>query len=433
LKIVLANKFMYPKGGDCLYTLRLMTLLKENGHTVIPFAMNHPLNLTAGYEKYFAPYIEFNEELKKRGLLNALKVSSRAVVNFRAAKLMKQLIKDHRPDIVHLQNIHHQLTPAIATAAASCGVPVVWTLHDYILNCPNDNFFRQGKVCTKCAKGNNIHAVINKCKKNSLGASLLAAFECTFYNPRRLAKHISRFICPSQFMANMLCRSGVVSEKVSVIPNFLPDAEIRSSGNDYFLYCGRLTPEKGVVTLLEAFEKFGHGELRIAGDGPQREYLQNRVKQSGNKNIHFLGHQTPHEIERLLAGCRAVIVPSVWYENLPYAVMETMAAEKPVIASRIGGIPEMVEHGTEGLLFIPGDVAELSLALSKIWNDDETATKMGAAGKRKVKALYSAEKHYRLLSQVYSEVAGSNSNEEYQQSAYNNKTLSDEIISNVKG
>jgi glycosyltransferase involved in cell wall biosynthesis len=412
LKIILANKFLYPRGGDCLYTLRLMKLLREAGHEVFPFSMIHPSNIETGYEKYYVSHIDFNEKLKRPSPLGALKVVARSIVNIEAARGMDRLIKDTRPDIVHLQNIHHQLTPAIIEPALRHKVPVVWTLHDYILNCPNDNFYRCGKVCSECLQGGFYHAIIHRCKKGSLGASIVAAAESYTHTPNRLAGKVAKFICPSKFMADILVKGGMPEQKVISIPNFLPPLEIEANGEDYFLFFGRLTAEKGVDTLIRAFNIWGKGRLFIAGDGPQRGEYQTLCEDANIRNVTFLGHQTQTSVHRLLAGCKAAIVPSTWWENLPYSVMETMAAGKPVIASRIGGIPEMVEHGINGLLFSAGNSADLCDMLDLIWNSPEKAHTLGKAGQAKVLSEYSPEKHYKRLMQVYDEATGSIHKEE---------------------
>ncbi|OQX91556.1 MAG: hypothetical protein B6D58_07455, partial [candidate division Zixibacteria bacterium 4484_95] len=140
MKILIANKYLYPRGGDCLYTLRLMKLLTDAGHTVIPFSMHHPQNIKTDYDRYFVPYIDFREELKRFDIKSAIKVVSRSIYNAKAVELMQQVIEDHHPDIIHLNNIHHQLTPAILKWPAKYNIPVVWTLHDYILSCPDNTF-----------------------------------------------------------------------------------------------------------------------------------------------------------------------------------------------------------------------------------------------------------------------------------------------------
>jgi glycosyltransferase involved in cell wall biosynthesis len=244
-------------------------------------------------------------------------VVSRAVVNFEAAKAMSRLIDDTRPDLIHLQNIHHQLTPAIVFAAAKKQVPIVWTMHDYILACPNDNLLRDGRICVECLSGKNYPIVLHRCKKGSRGASILAALERMIFNPRRLSDLVSKFICPSKFMAGVLQQTGIPSKKMTVLPNFLiPDNTI-TTGDDYFLYAGRLTMEKGVETLIDAFGKIKHCKLVIAGEGPHGDYLKAKVAKSGCTNIDFIGYRPPADINKLLSGCIASVVPSICYENFP--------------------------------------------------------------------------------------------------------------------
>jgi len=409
LTVIVANKFLYPRGGDCLYTLRLMELLSQKGHDVIPFGMHHPQNIKTKYGEYFVPYIDFREELKSFRPQNALKVISRAIVNTRAAELMEQLIEDVRPDVIHLNNIHHQLTPAILSAPQKYRIPVVWTLHDYILNCPDNTFLRQGKICTKCADGNNIHAVIHRCKKGSLGASLIAALESTYFCPRKLAQAVKMFISPSKFLGNILIKHRLAANQVISIPNFLPIMEISSTGEDYFLYFGRLSEEKGVDLLIKAFAAIGGGKLVIAGDGPERTRLESLAEHYSSAEIKFIGHQSPAKINELLAGCLASIVPSIWWENFPYSVMEAMALGKPVIASRTGGIPEQVEHGRTGLIFTPGRIDELAECMKKVMHDRNTAREMGQQGRLKVITEYNAETHYKNILNIYQEVIDNNS------------------------
>ncbi|MEE9552859.1 MAG: glycosyltransferase family 4 protein [candidate division Zixibacteria bacterium] len=402
MRILIANKYLYPRGGDCLYTLRLMDLLRDAGHEVIPFSMSHPENVKTGFEKYFVPYIDFREELGKFGFNSAVKVTSRSIINKQAAALMERIIIDHKPDIVHLNNIHHQLTPSILEPAVKQNIPIVWTLHDYILTCPNHNHLRSGSICTKCAGGNNAHALIHRCKKRSFGASLLAALESTYYSPEKLSNMVNKFICPSRFMADFLIDNGLPPGRVTNIPNFLPSIKTEDRGHDYFLYFGRLSGEKGIDILLEAMSLLKKGKLIIAGDGPDGEKLMLKAKTLGLSNVEFIGRKTPESIIELLSECLAVIMPSICWENLPYSLMESMAAGKLVIGSRIGGIPEMIEHGKNGLLFEPGNAVQLTDCMNTLLADTELARRMGESGREKARNLYSPEKHLEDLVKLYS-------------------------------
>ncbi len=404
MKILIANKYLYPRGGDCLYTLRLMDLLKSRGHEVIPFTMNHPENIKTGFEEYFVDHIDFREELENFNLSGAVKVTARSIINKQAAERMDRILEDHKPDIVHLNNIHHQLTPSILEPAARRNTPIIWTLHDYILTCPDHNHLRDGSVCVKCADGNNSHAVINRCKKGSFGASLLAALECTYFKREKLWAMINKFICPSRFMADFLISKGFPPGRVTNISNFLPSVQTDSRGQDYFLYFGRLSQEKGVDVLLQAMSILKKGRLVIAGDGPDEDMLRTKTLDMGLENIEFVGRKTPSAIMKLLSGCLAAIVPSIWLENFPYSVMESMSSGKPIIGSRIGGIPELVENGQTGLLFEPGNAIQLAERMERIIGNPEEAARMGLAGREKALGLYTSDKHYSAIMDLYSEV-----------------------------
>jgi glycosyltransferase involved in cell wall biosynthesis len=372
--------------------------------------MHHPQNIETKYSKYFVPYIDFREELKKNGLKNAINVISRAIVNKDANRLLEQLVVDVQPDIIHLNNIHHQLTPGILQAPYKYNIPVVWTLHDCILNCPDSTFLRHGKVCTKCADGNNLHAIIHRCKKGSFGASLIAALECTYHHPRKLAGMVKMFITPSRFLADTLIRHGIPENQVIAIANFIPSQDATSTGNSYFLYFGRLSAEKGVDTLIKAFAGLRSGRLVIAGDGPYRTELEKLAGHYPEANIEFIGYQNPDKIVELIAGCKASIVPSICLENFPYSVMETMAAGKAVIGSRTGGIPEQIDDGVNGLIFTPGDVDELTMCMQKLLDNKHLALTMGKQGYIKANTHYNAETHYANIMKVYSKVIDKNIN-----------------------
>ncbi|MBD3169550.1 MAG: glycosyltransferase [candidate division Zixibacteria bacterium] len=402
MKIVIANKYLYPRGGDCIYTLRLMKLLQENGHTVIPFSMRHPRNIQTEYDEYFTEFIDFHEESKNISIKSALKVASRSVINLNAARSFERLIADTRPDVIHLQNIHHQLTPAILGAPVKYGIPVVWTQHDSNLLCPDHLFLRNGKPCTSCGEGKYYNAVRYRCKKNSFGASLLAALECSIHNPTRLARHVYKFIYPSEFTARfMLDLYGMDPEKVEVIPHFLPYEEIGSTARAYFFYFGRLSAEKGIETLLKAFKKLGGSRLVIAGDGPDRGYYESMAHSMGLSNVEFIGYQPPESIKILLGGCIASILPSKCYESFGFTTLETMSAGKPVIASRIGALPEQIKDNDNGLFFEPGDHDRLAVLMNKLLIDPAFAEKLGENGRKTVKEEYSPQKHYQKLLNLY--------------------------------
>ncbi|MEE8576326.1 MAG: glycosyltransferase family 4 protein, partial [candidate division Zixibacteria bacterium] len=260
-----------------------------------------------------------------------------------------------------------------------------------------------GQPCDKCAGGNFSHAVINRCKKGSLGASLIAAMECSLFPPKKLSEWVTRFICPSRFLADILVKHGIPVGKVTNVPNFLPSLSIEPNGSDYFLYVGRLSPEKGVDTLLEAFHRVGRGKLIVAGDGPMRSELENKAATLSSCDVEFVGQQSQQAVFHLLSNSLATVAPSTCWENFPFTVLEAMAAQKPVIASRTGGMVEQVEHNRTGLLVEPGNVTQLAEQISHILDNPHLARQMGAKGYARVMSEYGPEKHYERIIQVYNE------------------------------
>jgi len=403
MRIAIANKYYYPRGGDCQYTLRLKQLLENNGHEVAPFSMHHPDNIFSEYERYFVEHIDFREELRKMNPAAVVRVLTRSVINRNAVKLFSRLIDDFKPDIVHLQNIHHQLTPAIIGPAVQNSIPVVWTLHDYNLLCPDHTFLHNDRICLKCSTGKYYYAVANRCKKGSLGASLLAALECAVYNPWKLSKYVDKFICPSSFMARLMIESKIPPDRIAHVPLFLPDSDYTVSNGDYFLYAGRLSTEKGIQTLLEALRRLRHIKFVVIGDGPNKNDLDSFIETNQLENVESIGYQPPETVKKYMAGCLALILPSICFENLPYSIIEAMACAKPVIASNMGGIPEMVEHGVNGLLFEPGNADSLTDCINRLASDRDLAIDMGSKGVDKFRQYYSAENHYRNIIKIYLE------------------------------
>ncbi len=401
MRIVIANKYFYPRGGDCQYTLRLIQLLESHGHEVAPFSMHHPDNLRSEYETYFVEHIDFQQELADMNLAGALHVLSRSVSNRKAVGLFRQLIEDFKPDIIHLQNIHHQLTPAIIGPAIRKSIPVVWTLHDYNILCPDHAFLRKDRLCMKCSTGGYYHAIVNRCKKGSLGASILAALECAVHNPWKLSKRINKFICPSSFMARLLAECKIPRDKIVHVPPFLPDPKLRVSDGDYFIYAGRLSAEKGLSILVEAFRRLPQTKLVVIGDGPLKNDLHSFIENHRLENVKLVGFQSPENVQKIMAGCMALVMPSICLENMPYAIIEAMACAKPVIASNLGGMPEMVEHGENGLLFEPGDVDSLVNCVNQLVSSPESARNMGLQGAEIFRRRYSVENHYRNIMKVY--------------------------------
>jgi glycosyltransferase involved in cell wall biosynthesis len=400
MRILLVNKYYYLRSGTERYLFNLKRLLDAQGHTTEIFAMQHPRNLPASYERHFAPYVDF------RNLTPAgrIKAALRVVWSRQAARHIAPVLDAFQPDIVHLSNIYHQLSPSILPPIHQRNIPMVQTLHDYKLICPNYLLYTQGSPCTRCRNGNYFQAVRHRCLHGSLAWSLLAAVEMTLHKTWRVyERHVACFITPSAFLKHTAQAFGIPAQQLLHIPYPLyPEKHAASQGDGgYLAYVGRLSHEKGLPTLLQAMRQLPQAQLLIIGEGTMRPALEYKAAEWKLTNVQFAGYLTGQALNEALAQARFTVLPSEWYENYPFAILESLAAGKPVVASRIGGIPELIDEAQDGLLFSPGDADELAACLRRLWEDPEQTRLMGLHGRGKVLAKYSPENHYRQLYPLY--------------------------------
>ena len=377
-----------------------ITWLEALGHEVAHFSTAHPQNVASPWSDYFAPYLELGEgsSLSRQDQLRA---AARLFHNLPAQEAFGRLLDDFRPDLVHVHGIHRQLSPSILLAASKRGVPVLESLHDFHHICPGDTLLYRGlHQCGPRQCGNLWYGgcVRNRCVRGSLAASVLSASEVSFQRFRRAYERtITRFISPSLFMASQMALAGW-SLPCDVVPNAVLLSAPREGSGHGFAMIGRLAVGKGVHVALEAASLAG-ARIRVAGTGPLEGELR-----SSYPDAEFLGFLDGAQIETLVRESRAVIVPSEWYENAPMSVLEPMSMGVPVIASRIGGIPEQLTHRRDGLLIDPGDVAALADAMRLIDRDEELATSLGLAARATVAERFSPELHTELLLKSYESV-----------------------------
>jgi|Deesub1362A_J573_1020465.scaffolds.fasta_scaffold00252_37 glycosyltransferase involved in cell wall biosynthesis len=407
MKILIVSNFYYNRGGDCTYMFSLKRLLEEKGHKVIVFSMHHPLNFDSPYSRYFVNYINYDQAVKKISISTGFEVLSRAVFSLEAMRKMERLIEDEQPDIAHLQNIHHHITPSIFYPLKRNKIPIVWTLHDFVLICPNTSFLANGRICERCKKRKYFWPPLVRCKKNSFLASLMAGIETTIHRLMRVNELVDVFIAPSEFLKNKLIEYGFDPERIVSLNNF-SNIEISEDGvkeDDYYLYIGRISFEKGIRTLIDAALMADTGRLRIIGEGPLKEemlaYVQDRDHRA---RIEFLGHKSHDEVIKFLKRARFLVLPSECYENFPYSIIEAFACGKPVIASRIGGIPEIVRNWQTGLLFPPGDVENLSLKIRFFMKHPNKARTMGRDAREFIKNQLNGDVYYERLIKIYEEL-----------------------------
>ncbi len=389
MKVLLANKFYYRRGGDCICMLNLEELLKNYGHEVAVFAMQHPDTLPTPWSKYFPSEIKFKPGL---GMLEAF---MRPFGTSEVKRKFTALLDDFCPDIVHVHNIHSQLSPVIAELAHQRGIRVVWTLHDYKLLCPRYDCLRNGEdTCETCFTDKR-EVLRNKCMKNSTVASYIAYREAMKWSRSRLENCTDAFICPSHFMAEKMAQGGFDGKKLYPLCNFI-DVEkckrLSYDKEDYYCYMGRLSEEKGVHTLIEAANELPY-KLKIIGGGPQEEGL----KQQAKTNIEFVGFKQWDEIKELVGKARFSVIPSEWYENNPLSIIESQCLGTPVLGARIGGIPELIEEGISGFAFETRNVTDLRQKIELMFATSFDYKQLAKQSWKK----YGTDKYYGRIMDIY--------------------------------
>ncbi|WP_418551791.1 glycosyltransferase [Prevotella sp.] len=391
MKIILANKFYYRRGGDCVYTIELEQLLKKHGHDVAIFAMDYPENYDTPWKQYFPSEVSFNSI---RGVFKTL---FRPFGSNEVKQKFNKLLDDFQPDIVHLNNIHTQLSPIIAELAHNRGIKVVWTIHDYKLLCPRYDCLRNGRdICEKCFSGNKLFCLSNRCIKNSIIGSWIGYKEAIKWNRERLEKCTDLFICPSKFMAKKMVAGGFYKNKIVSWFNFIDinkckrlDYNIRK---DYYCFVGRLSHEKGCNTLIKVANQLPY-KLKIIGNGP----LINSLKAIANNNIEFVGFKQWDEIKKIVGEARFVVTPSEWYEVFGLVNIEAQCLGTPVLGARIGGITELINENINGMTFTSHNEEDLKNKILEMFSFSFNYVDIA----QKACKEYNAETYYEKLIKGY--------------------------------
>ncbi len=405
MKILQINKFYYLKGGSERHFFELFKLLEDNGHKVIPFSMSLSFSGEGSSCSSFPADLkgeEGNLPLQSSiQYVNLSKFSIKNIIkffwNYEAVNKLEALIEKEKPDVAHLHNIAHQISPAIIHTLKKHNIPIVQTLHDYKLICPNYKLFSNGEICEKCKGGKYYNCTLNKCVKNSRAKSLLATLEAYLHNNiLKTYDKVDKFIAPSKFMKDKCVEFGIDAERIEVINNFVEANFQEVNNKNYLLYFGRLSKEKGLDTIFDS--QFSNIELRIVGDGPMCENLKNKIKKEKLSNIKLLGYKTGKELKDLIANAKAIILPSIWYENMPYSMLEAMAVQKVVIVSDIGGMSEIIEDGKNGFLFKSGNKVDLRKVIDKLDNFD-----LEIIGNNAKKTVQNFDKisYYKKIANIY--------------------------------
>lgn len=403
MRVVVASKFWYPRGGLERVMFGDIAGLEAAGHEVAHYSTRHPENVPSPWAPFFAPYLELGTG-GGLGPADEVRAAARMFVNKPAARAFGRLLDDFRPRVVHVHGIHRQLSPSILFEAKKRGVPVVQTLHDAHHVCPADVLLRGGReVCSprRCGELNYLAAVSQRCVRGSLPASALSAAETAWQRARRVYERtVSRFTAPSGYLVSVM-RDGGWRLPIDLVPNGVAVSGTAARIDEgFFLVAGRLSAEKRVDLALSA-ARAASAPVVVAGDGPCRGELERLFPEAD-----FVGHLPSEGVGELLRRCRAVVVSSAVPENAPMSVLEAMAHGKPVIAPALGGVPELVRDGQDGLVVPPADVLALAGAVATLRKDPVLAARLGETARVRARQEFSLERHMELLLEVYHRAIG---------------------------
>jgi glycosyltransferase involved in cell wall biosynthesis len=401
VRILHVNKFLYRRGGAEAYMLDVSALQSVKGHEVAFFAMSHPMNRSSRFESHFPDNVEFNPP--PSSIKGRMRAAGRLLYSPAAKHGMERVLDEFRPDVVHLHNIYHQLSPSILRAVRQRHLPAVMTLHDYKLVCPTYLFLAHGEVCEACLGGHFYQAILKRCNEGSIAASSLNALELTVHTATKAYSPVNLFLAPSRFLLGKMTEGGVYPDRLRLLPNFVDASGIsqKTQAGGGVVYAGRLSKEKGIDVLIEAAARLGIS-LDIAGDGPDRQLFE-ALAQRLDVDARFHGHLPKGRLHDLVRSAAVSVLPSRCHENQPLGVLESFCCGVPVVGTTLGGIPELVHPGKNGELVDPNDPASLAKSLEALLSDRDRAYRMGAAGRTMVQAEFSPQRHLERLDELYEE------------------------------
>lgn len=399
MNILSVNKYFFLKGGAETYYFSLNKVLQDKGYVVTPFSMKDSKNSASRFESYFVDPIDYYE----KSIFKKLQYSAKIIYSIEAKKKIGRLIQNSKPDLAHLHNFYHQLSPSVLKEIKRFNLPVVYTAHDLKLLCPNYQMLDKSEICEKCKGHQYYQCALNRCMKNSTAASLVSTTEMYLHRLLKSYDNIDVIITSSAFYREKFIEYGYSPEKIVHIPNFI-DTQLHKpsySSNGYITYLGRMAKEKGIFTLIKAMKNIKNTTLYIIGDGPLRPEIEKYIAEEGMANVKLLGFKSGEELDSIVQNCDFTVLPSEWYEDSPLSVLESMAYGKAVIGADIGGIPELIEHERTGLIFESQNSEQLSEQLNYLIANPGKALEMGKEARRKAENEFGKGKHFEKIEKLY--------------------------------
>jgi glycosyltransferase involved in cell wall biosynthesis len=398
MNILNCSQRYYIAGGSDKYFFDLGDLLVKSGDNVIPFSSSSNANSDSIYKKYFPSSVDFDSpEIKSIGSY---------IYNRDASSKLNLLLDEFEIDVAHLHIYYGKLTASILPVLKKRDIPMVQTLHEYKLVCPTYALLRDSKACYSC-EGNRFYmCALTKCNRGSILRSLLTTIESYTSLVLGSQRSIDVFIAVSDFQRSKLIHMGADPDKIRTVHNFVDchKYRIELDNKGYFLYFGRVEKEKGILTLLKAFLKIKKIKLVIVGEGGFLSSAMRFCKEKKMGNVEFIGHVKPHEVAEYIYGAVSVISPSECFETFGLTLVEGMSCGKPVIASRIGGMQEVVTEGEDGFFFEPGNVDQLVDRIRFMSENPVLIQKMGLNARQKVEDEFSPDTHLKKIKEIYKDI-----------------------------
>ncbi len=394
----MVNKFLHLNGGSETYILKLGEYLKRQGHQVEYFGMKHEKMCMGNTINVYTKEMDFHTS----SVLSKISYPFKIIYSVEARKKIRLILDEFSPDVVHLNNFNYQLTPSIILEiikwrkkrGKECRI--IYTAHDYQLICPNHMLYNveEKSICEKCIEGHFESCLKSRCIHGSSMRSAIGMLEAFFWNKVKVYQYIDKIICCSEFMKEKIDKNLILSDKTLALHNFIEgDANLKTEKKNYVLYFGRLSEEKGVLTLQKVCKALPDIPFVFAGNGP----LENTMEKL--PNVSYVGFKSGEELIKLISEAQFSIYPSEWYENCPFSVMESQMYGTPVIGAKIGGIPELIVEGKTGLLFANGDEKDLKTKIELLWKDKK---RIEEYSKNCIEAEFdTVEKYCEKLIQIY--------------------------------
>jgi glycosyltransferase involved in cell wall biosynthesis len=388
MKILLIHNTYQQPGGEDVVFEQERRLLQQHGHEIVTYQRS-------------------NHEIEQLSMFERIALVTRIIAADDSKQQVWKILEMFQPDLVHAHNTFMMISPSVYEACGEAHVPVLQTLQNYRLLCPAALLFRDGHVCEECSEHGLTRSVWHGCYRDSRPTTAAVALMLKTHRERRTwTDAVTGYVVATEFARQKFIHGGLPAEKIFVKPNFVdPDPGERSQPGDYALFVGRLSPEKGVSTLLAAWSRLGPSiPLVIAGDGPLRPRLEAEVAKNNLRQVSFRGRLNPSETRAAMKQARFLVLPSLWYEGFPMVMAESLACGTPVLGSRLGAIEEIITDGRTGLHFTPGDPTDLGEKVEWAWNHPSELTAMGREARRDYESRYTSEMNYSLLMAIYQQV-----------------------------